>query len=90
MTTKLTLDINEALAEKAKKYAEAQGKSLSDLVEIFFSEILLEERKTRKSKKETLKPLPESFLRLEGILKYDKDFDYKEELTKALIEKYGI
>ena len=36
MTTKLTIDINEA---HAKKYAEAQGKSLCDLVETLFSEI---------------------------------------------------
>ncbi|MEB2783604.1 DUF6364 family protein [Algoriphagus persicinus] len=89
MTTKLTIDINEALAEKAKKYAEAQGQSLSDLVETLFSEIILDEKNTKMSKKKTLKPLPESFLKLRGSLKFEGDFDYKEELTKALTEKYG-
>ncbi|MCE7054117.1 DUF6364 family protein [Algoriphagus sp. AGSA1] len=38
MTTKLTIDINEALAEKAKKYAEAQGQSLSSLVETLLAD----------------------------------------------------
>tara|TARA_R110002020_G_scaffold23792_4_gene78983 strand:+ start:447 stop:713 length:267 start_codon:yes stop_codon:yes gene_type:complete len=88
MTTKVTLDINETLAEKAKKYAEAQGKSLSDLVETLFSEI--PETDPKGSEKAQLKPLPESFRRLEGILKDDKNFDYKEELTKALNKKYGV
>lgn len=36
MTMKVTLDINEKLAEKAKKHAEEQGKSLSSLVENIF------------------------------------------------------
>ena len=88
MTTKVTLDINEKLAEKAKKHAEEQGLSLSALVETFFSKI--PEEKPKNVNKNPLKPLPESFQRLEGILKVDKDFDYKEELTKALSEKYGI
>lgn len=39
MTTKVTLDINERLAEKAKKYAEEQGQSLSDLVETFLADV---------------------------------------------------
>jgi len=39
MTTKVTLDINEKLAEKAKKYAEEQGQSLSDLVETFLADV---------------------------------------------------
>ena len=88
MTAKLILDINERLTEKAKKHAEKQGKSLSALVESFFSNI--PEEKPNNTKTGALKPLPKSFQRLEGILKYDKDFDYKEELTKALEEKHGI
>lgn len=32
MTTKVTVNLNEGLAEKAKKYAEEQGQSLSYLV----------------------------------------------------------
>lgn len=40
MTTKLTLDINETLAEKAKKYAEAHGQSISDLIESLLEENL--------------------------------------------------
>ncbi|SFT69960.1 hypothetical protein SAMN04489724_1676 [Algoriphagus locisalis] len=40
MTTKLTIDINEAIAEKAKKYAEERGLTLSELVENFLRELL--------------------------------------------------
>ncbi|UZD21000.1 DUF6364 family protein [Algoriphagus halophytocola] len=40
MTTKLTIDINEDLAEKAKKYAEERGLTLSELVENFLRELL--------------------------------------------------
>ncbi|MFC5626089.1 DUF6364 family protein [Algoriphagus winogradskyi] len=39
MTTKVTLDINEKLAEKAKKHAEEQGLSLSALVETLLSDV---------------------------------------------------
>ena len=88
MTTKLTLEINERLAEKAKRYAEEQGQSLSALVETFFSKIPEEEPESTNIN--SLKPLPESFQRLEGILKADQNFDYKEELTKALSKKYGV
>ena len=75
------------MIEKAKEYASRQGQSLSSLVGNYFKHLTIE---PKKDDKEVLKPLPESFKRLEGILKYDKDFDYKEELTKALEEKYGI
>lgn len=87
MNTKLTLTLEKDVIEKAKEYASRQGQSLSSLVENYFKHLTFE---PRQEEKEVLKPLPESFKRLEGILKYDKDFDYKEELTKALEEKYGI
>lgn len=38
MATKITIDINERLAEKAKKYAEEQGQSLSSLVETLLAD----------------------------------------------------
>lgn len=39
MTTKLTLDLNEQIVEKAKRIAREQGQSLSDLIEALLSEI---------------------------------------------------
>jgi hypothetical protein len=87
MNTKLTLTLEKDVIEKAKEYASKQGQSLSSLVENYFKHLTFD---SEKKENEGLKPLPESFKRLEGILKYDKDFDYTEELTKALIEKYGV
>ncbi|MEP0711571.1 MAG: DUF6364 family protein [Algoriphagus sp.] len=51
MTTKVTLDINEKLAEKAKKHAEEQGLSLSALVETLLSEVT-------ESKEKALEKIP--------------------------------
>lgn len=87
MNTKLTLTLEKEVIEKAKEFAARQGQSLSSLVENYFKHITIE---PKKDDKEVLKPLPESFLRLRGILKMENgEFDYKEELTKALAEKYG-
>jgi hypothetical protein len=87
MNTKLTLSLEKDVIKKAKEYAEAQGQSLSSLVENYFKHLTFNPKPTEK---EEWKSLPESFLKFEGILKKEGDeFDYKEELTKALFEKYG-
>lgn len=88
MNTKLTLTIEKDVIEKAKEYAARQGQSLSSLVENYFKHITFD--KKDEPKKKERKPLPESFLKLEGCLKHEGEFDYKEELTKALEEKYGL
>ncbi|MFL0684016.1 MAG: DUF6364 family protein [Algoriphagus aquaeductus] len=88
MNTKLTLTIEKDVIEQAKEYAAKQGQSLSSLVENYFKLLLLE--KKGNPKKNENKPLPESFLKLKGCLKYEGEFDYKAEITKALEEKYGL
>jgi hypothetical protein len=88
MNSKLTLTIEKDVIEKAKEYAARQGQSLSSLVENYFKHITFE--KKEEPKKGGLKPLPESFMKLKGCLKHEGEFDYKEELTKALMEKYGL
>ncbi|SDC58826.1 hypothetical protein SAMN04488104_100257 [Algoriphagus faecimaris] len=88
MNTKLTLTLEKDVIEKAKEYAAQQGQSLSSLVENYFRLLLLEKKED--SIKKERKPLPKSFLELEGCLKHEGEFDYKEELTKALMEKYGL
>ncbi|MFC3415955.1 DUF6364 family protein [Algoriphagus hitonicola] len=88
MNTKLTLTLEKDVIEKAKEYAARQGQSLSSIVENYFKLLTLD--RNQEPKNEELKSLPESFLRLRGVLKMeDGHFDYKEELTKALEEKYG-
>lgn len=88
MNTKLTLTLEKEVIEKAKEFAARQGQSLSSLVENYFKHLTFE-KKEQPEKKEW-KPLPESFLKLEGCLKHEGEFNYKEELTKALEEKYGL
>lgn len=87
MNTKLTLTLEKDVIEKAKEYAARQGQSLSSLVENYFKHLTLEQNEHKKNKR---KELPESFLKLEGCLKHEGEFDYKVELTKALMEKYGL
>ena len=81
MNTKLTLSIDRALTEKAKKYARKQGRSLSDLVESYFKVITTDEKITELEVSEKIKSL-------RGALKVSKDYDYKKELTKSLSKKY--
>ncbi|REG85378.1 DUF6364 family protein [Algoriphagus antarcticus] len=86
MTTKVTLDINEELAEKAKKYAERQGQSLSDLVETLLADVT--ETKKRGLEKITPKN-PELVKRiLEGTEPIPKNlevfFSHKEKTNAEL------
>jgi len=81
MTTKLTLTIDKPLIEKAKRYAKSQGRSLSDIVQNYLRAITSEDHKT------TFDKTPVSST-MKGAFKAPENFDYKEELSKALTEKY--
>lgn len=84
MNTKLTLTIEKNVIEEAKIYAKEKGQSLSDLVENYFKLITKDKRQIEPSK------LSPRIKRLRGILKVDKDFDYKKVLTEELSKKYGV
>jgi hypothetical protein len=81
MNTKLTLTIEQSLIEKAKRYAKGKGRSLSDIVENYLKVITKEENISMIDST----PIATS---LRGSFKAPKDFDYKEELSKGLSEKY--
>ncbi len=81
MSTKLTLTIDKSIIQKAKKYAKERERSLSDIIENYLK--LITEDQTSEEIKIT--PLVKS---MRGSFKAPKDFDYKEELTKALSNKY--
>ena len=100
MTTKLTLDINEALAEKAKKFAEAQGKSLSSLVETLLADATKAVPKTLEKPKvkdpalvkrilDGTEPIPESLKKLYGILEGYTENELNEAKYEYLKKKYG-
>ncbi len=81
MNKKLTLTIEHTVIEKAKKYASSKGRSLSDIIENYLKVITKEES----VEKIELTPIVKS---LKGSFKAPKNFDYKNELTKRLSEKY--
>lgn len=81
MNTKLTLTIEQDIIEKAKKYANIKGRSLSDIIENYLKAI------TRDDNTENIEltPIVKS---LKGSFKAPQNFDYKKELSKSLTEKY--
>ena len=80
MNTKLTLTIEQSIIEKAKAFAKDKGRSLSDIIENYLKAITSEKKVPN-----DISPLVNS---LRGSFKAPDSFDYKEELSKGLSEKY--
>jgi hypothetical protein len=81
MNNKLTLTIEQTVIEKAKKYANNKGRSLSNIIENYLKAITISENK------ETIELTP-TVKTLKGSFKAPRDFDYKKEISKRLTEKY--
>ncbi|NVO10976.1 MAG: hypothetical protein HXX16_13505 [Bacteroidales bacterium] len=81
MNTKLTLTIDQSIIEKAKKYANGKGRSLSSIIENYLKVITKEEVVSDIE----LTPIVKS---LKGSFKAPKNLNYKKELSKRLSEKY--
>jgi hypothetical protein len=81
MNTKLTLTIEQTVIEKAKKYAKDKERSLSNLIENYLKALT----KESDSNEIELTPIVKS---LKGSFTAPKNFDYKNELTNRLSEKY--
>jgi hypothetical protein len=80
MDTKLTLNLNKTVIERAKDYAKSHKVSLSRLIESYLSSLTVIKKQVIE-----ITPLVES---LSGVIKLDNDFDYKESYSDYLIEKY--
>ena len=76
METKLTLKVDRAVIQSAKKYAEDNNKSLSKLVEDFFRNLVMKNQEPRK-----YSPLVEE---LSGVIseKELRNLDYVDYLEK--------
>ena len=81
MDAKLTLNIDKDVASKAKLYAKSKGSSLSGLVENYLK--LLTRDSARMVTEYT--PVVKSLL---GSVLLPADFDYKEEISGYLTNKY--
>jgi hypothetical protein len=82
MNSKLTLKLNKRTIERAKKYAKRKKQSLSVLVEEYF-EIISE------GENGTDLEISPNVLEMSGIIRLDKNIDWKSEYGKHLDEKYG-
>ncbi len=82
MSTKLTLTIQQEVIIKAKEYAKEKNRSLSNIIENYLKSLTKDSEKDEKIK---LTPIVKS---LKGSFKMPNNFDYKEELTNRLEEKY--
>ncbi len=82
MNTKLTLTIEKEIIERAKNYAKAKNRSLSDIIENYLKALTKDDLH---KKNEKLSPLVKS---LKGSFKMPKNMDYKKELQKRLEKKY--
>ncbi len=85
MNTKLTLTIDKEVIEKAKAYAKAQQRSLSNLIEEYLKGLTRKEESTEGDI--PLTPLVKS---LKGALKVEdpESYKYKKILEEELSNKY--
>ncbi|MEM7548720.1 MAG: DUF6364 family protein [Bacteroidota bacterium] len=81
MNTKLTLSLEQNVIEQAKRYAKQEGESLSEIVENYLKVLTRE----KQYKRIVNNPVVNS---LKGSFKTPDIFNYKEELSKALSDKY--
>ena len=80
MDTKLTLNVDKSVIERAKEYAKAHKISLSKLIESYLASLT-----SKKNQEAEITPLVES---LTGVIELDQDFDYKNGYSGYLMEKY--
>jgi hypothetical protein len=80
MNTKLTLNVDKRVIEKAKEYSKSRKISLSRLIESYLASLT-----SGQSQDIDITPLVES---LSGVIQLEEDFDYKERYTDYLIDKY--
>jgi hypothetical protein len=85
MNTKLTLNIDDSVIEKAKSYAKSRRRSVSKLVEEYLFSISNNKRIT--NERNDYSPITEELL---GMVKLSssKKVEYKKLLEEALTEKY--
>jgi hypothetical protein len=80
MNTKLTVKLNKRVIDDAKTYARNHRTSLSRMIESYLDAM------TKKEIKEfEITPLVES---LSGVVTLPNDYDYKDDYSKFLNEKY--
>ena len=85
MKTKLTLVMEDEVIYNAKLYAKKKEESLSSLVENYLKAVAVD---IKDEKNKTKKLHPKS-AQLKGVINLPKNFNYKNELGKILLERYN-
>jgi hypothetical protein len=80
MNTKLTVKLNKRVIDDAKAYARNHRTSLSRMIESY-----LDAMTNKEIKEFEITPLVES---LSGVVSLPNDYDYKDDYSKFLNEKY--
>ena len=80
MDTKLTIRLKPNVIDRAKIFAKNNNISLSKIIEAYLDSLT-----KPKQVDVEITPLVES---LSGVIDLPKDYDYKEEYSNYLLEKY--
>lgn len=80
MDTKLTLKLNSSIIEQAKTYAKKKNTSLSKLIESYLG-LLIDPKESQE-----VTPLVKS---LSGVVNLPKEFDFKKDYKKHVLNKYS-
>ena len=83
MNTKLTLSLEKKIIEQAKVYAKGTGRSLSQMVESYFRNVVQKTDVEYDSVDARVK-------KLIGVIKLPPDFDMEKAKEEYHREKYGI
>lgn len=89
MNTKLTLSLEKEVIEKAKIYAKGTGRSLSEMVENYFRNLVSRSQNDIKIDDE-YGDIDPRLKKLIGIIKLPEDFDMEKVKEEYHKEKYGI
>ncbi len=81
MNTKLTLNLNKEIIQRAKDYAKEHNISLSFLIENYLQKIISDYKSESISKGSIVNELS-------GIIKLDSEVNYQEDHMDYLTEKY--
>ena len=80
MDTKLTLKLDHSIIEQAKTYAKGKNTSLSKLIESYLG-LLVDPKGNHQ-----VTPLVKS---LSGVVKLPRNYEYKKDYKKHLLNKYS-
>ena len=86
MNTKLTLSLEKEVIEKAKIYAKGTGRSLSEMVENYFKNLISKSEKNNNESND----IDERLKKITGVVTLPDDFDIEKAKEEYHKEKYGV